>query len=104
VVTCVCFFWGGLCCSHPSFPITLTPLPPTTHTQAHTHTHPIHPPIQPLTHITHPPARSTTTNRSVGEGLVSEGLATVLRHRQDEERAENYDDLLVAETAAKVID
>ena len=38
----------------------------------------------------------------MGEGIVGEGLATVLRHRQDEDRAENYDDLLVAETAAKV--
>ncbi len=44
----------------------------------------------------------TTLSRSVGEGLVGEGLASVLRHRQDEERAENYDDLLVAETTAKV--
>lgn len=38
----------------------------------------------------------------MGEGIVGEGLATVLRHRQDEDRAENYDDLLVAETTAKV--
>lgn len=47
--------------------------------------------------------RSIRLIRSVGEGIVGEGLATVLRHRQDEDRAENYDDLLVAETAAKVI-
>lgn len=38
--------------------------------------------------------------RSVAEMLVKEGLAVVTRHR-DEGRAENYDDLLFAETAAK---
>jgi staphylococcal nuclease domain-containing protein 1 len=32
---------------------------------------------------------------------VADGLAQVIRHRADEERAENYDDLVVAETAAK---
>ena len=41
-----------------------------------------------------------TKKKSVSEMLVGEGLATVMRHR-DEERAENYDDLLVAETTAK---
>lgn len=34
-------------------------------------------------------------------GIVSEGLANVVRHRSDEERAEAYDALLVAEEAAR---
>jgi len=41
-----------------------------------------------------------TKKKSVSEMLVGEGLAVVMRHR-DEERAENYDDLLMAETTAK---
>lgn len=39
--------------------------------------------------------------KSVSESLVADGFAQVIRHRSDEERAENYDDLVVAETAAK---
>lgn len=62
--------------------------------------------MAPMHKLTHPPLpfgnRRPPSFRSVGEGIVGEGLATVMRHRQDEDRAENYDDLLVAETAAKV--
>lgn len=39
---------------------------------------------------------------NIGEALVSKGLATVVRHHADDEnRASNYDDLLVAENRAQ---
>ena len=40
--------------------------------------------------------------RNMGEALVSKGLATVVRYRQDDDqRASDYDALLVAEQKAK---
>lgn len=39
--------------------------------------------------------------RNVAEALVSKGLATVVRYRQDDDqRSSRYDDLLAAETKA----
>lgn len=37
--------------------------------------------------------------RNIAEELVKAGLATVIRHRMDEERSAKYDALMAAETA-----
>ncbi len=44
---------------------------------------------------------SVGKKQDIGEVLVSEGLATTQRHRDDEEKSPNYDALCLAEAAAK---
>ena len=54
------------------------------HSHSHTHTH-----------------AHTHTHSNIAEALISKGLATCLRHRQDDDqRSSCYDDLMAAEARA----
>lgn len=59
-------------------------------------------PIQPNVNETRPFATiKTGKHEDISEVLISEGLATTQRHRDDDEKSPRYDELVAAEAAAK---